>query len=155
MGQFRKIASLLVVIMGLLSLDVHAAAITKKYSNFTYTEVAGVEIFGGANVIEALDGSLKYKGIFYPFKIRGLKLSAYPKEYGLLMKGQTADLLNLDIFSGTYSQPDGAILIDLGVNGAELKNQHGVIMRITDLMVDDKLSIDVKGATVELNPKEQ
>ena len=71
------------------------------------------------------------------------------------MKGQTADLLSLDIFSGTYSQPDGAIVIELGVNGADLKNQYGVIMRITDLMVDAQLSIDANGATAKLDPKEQ
>ena len=155
MHQFRTLASIFILVLGLLSLDAHAAAITKKYSNFTYTEVAGIEISGGGAVTETLDGTLKYKGIFYPFKIYGLKLSTYPKEYGLLMKGQTADLLSLDIFSGTYSQPDGAIVIELGVNGADLKNQYGVIMRITDLMVDAQLSIDANGATAKLDPKEQ
>ena len=46
-------------------------------------------------------------------------------------------------------------MIELGVNGADLKNQYGVIMRITDLMVDAQLSIDANGATAKLDPKEQ
>ena len=47
MHQFRTLASIFVLVLGLLSLDAHAAAITKKYSNFTYTHTY-IQVYYGA-----------------------------------------------------------------------------------------------------------
>ena len=75
-------------------------------------------------------GKLHFKGHTYDFKIGGLSIG----DIGASKVKATGDVYNLTKvanFAGTYSKIDASATAVVGAGGLRLKNEHGVVLKLT------------------------
>ena len=96
-------------------------------------------------------GVLTYKGKQYPFKITGISLGANIGVSKLSAVGEVYDLNDIAKFAGTFTKLDGSITLGGGVGGSVLKNENGVIMRLTSTSQGIQLNLSASGVSVKLD----
>ena len=148
MKGIRKFLSFLVLSLGALSFGAGAADAPKVPSgtvNINETQFA--LIVGGSTG----GGVLTYQGKQYPFKIEGMSLGANVGISNLSASGEVYDLTELSKFPGTFSKLESSITLGGGVGGTVLKNQNGVIMRLTSTSEGLQLNLSASGVTVKFD----
>ena len=65
--------------------------------------------------------------------------------------GEVYDLPELSKFPGTFSKLESSITLGGGVGGTVLKNENGVIMRLTSTSEGLQLNLSASGVTVKLD----
>ena len=96
-------------------------------------------------------GVLTYQGKQYPFKIEGMSVGANLGISKLSASGEVYDLTELSKFPGTFSKLESSITLGGGVGGTVLKNQNGVIMRLTSTSEGLQLNLSASGVTVKFD----
>jgi hypothetical protein len=96
-------------------------------------------------------GVLTYQGKAYPFKINGMSVGANVGISKVSLAGEVYDMADISKFSGTFTKLESSITLGGGVGGTILKNQNGVIMRLTSTSEGVQLNLSSSGVTVKLD----
>ncbi len=113
--------------------------------NITETQFA--LIVGGSRG----SGVLNYQGKTFPFKISGMSVGANVGVSKVSLAGEVYDMPDISKFSGTFTKLESSITLGGGVGGTILKNQNGVIMRLTSTSEGVQLNLSSSGVTVKLD----
>jgi hypothetical protein len=97
-------------------------------------------------------GKLDFQGKTYDFKIGGLTLGVNVGVSTMSAAGEVYDLKDVSKFAGTYTKIDTGFALAGGVGGLHLKNEHGVIMRLTSRTQGLQLNV-VSGSGVKVTMK--
>jgi hypothetical protein len=76
-------------------------------------------------------GKLSYGGKDYDFKINGLTAGANVGASKMSATGEVYDLKDVAKFPGTYTKFDASATLAGGVGALYLKNENGVVMKLT------------------------
>ena len=76
-------------------------------------------------------GKLSYQGKDYDFKISGLTAGANVGASKMSAAGEVYDLKDVSKFPGTYTKFDASATLGGGVGAIHMKNENGVIMKLT------------------------
>lgn len=94
-------------------------------------------------------GVLTFDGAEHEFKIGGLSLGTLGVSK-VAAAGEVYDLTDISKFEGTYTNLEANIALAGGVGGLRLKNQHGVVMRLTAKTQGLQLKIGIDGLKVSM-----
>jgi len=148
MTSIRKFLSFLILGLAIFSFGASAADAPKKPSGtVSINETQFALIVGGSTG----GGVLTYQGKKYPFKIGGVSLGANVGVSKLAASGEVYDLTNISKFPGTFTKLESSITLGGGVGGTVLKNENGVIMRLTSTSEGLQLNLSASGVTVKLD----
>lgn len=148
MTSIRKALSFLILGLSVLSFSASAADAPKKPSGtVSINETQFALIVGGSTG----GGVLTYQGKKYPFKIGGMSLGANVGVSKLSASGEVYDLADLAKFPGTFTKLESSITLGGGVGGTILKNENGVIMRLTSTSEGLQLNLSASGVTVKFD----
>lgn len=148
MTSIRKILSFLILGLAIFSFGASAADAPKKPSGtVSINETQFALIVGGSTG----GGVLTYQGKKYPFKIGGMSLGANVGVSKLAASGEVYDLTDISKFPGTFTKLESSITLGGGVGGTVLKNENGVIMRLTSTSEGLQLNLSASGVTVKLD----
>jgi len=143
----RKFFSAVFLGLALVSLGAVAADTPKvPAGTVNITETQFALIVGGSRG----SGMLTYQGKSYPFKISGMSVGANVGISKVSLAGEVYDMTDLSKFSGTFTKLESSITLGGGVGGTVLKNQNGVIMRLTSTSEGVQLNLSSSGVTVKL-----
>jgi hypothetical protein len=95
------------------------------------------------------DGKLTYQGKEYPFTVNGLSVV----DLGVAKVTATGEVFNLkkvSDFSGNYVSGEAGAAVGGGAGIITMKNQHGVVMKLTATGTGVKFTLAGKGAEVKL-----
>ena len=148
MKNIRKVLSLLILSLGILSFGAGAADASKVPSGtVSISETQFALIVGGSTG----GGVLTYQGKKYPFKIGGMSLGANVGVSKLSASGEVYDLTDISKFPGTFTKLESSITLGGGMGGTVLRNENGVIMRLTSTSEGLQLNLSASGVTVKLD----
>lgn len=148
MANMRKIISILILSLSILGFSASAADAPKKPSGtVSVNETQFALIVGGSTG----GGVLNFQGKKYPFKISGMSLGANVGVSKLSASGEVYDLSELSKFAGTFTKLESSITLGGGVGGTILRNENGVIMRLTSTSEGLQLNLSASGVTVKLD----
>jgi len=148
MTNIHKVIVSFILSLGILSLSAGAADAPKKPSGtVSINETQFALIVGGSTG----GGVLTYQGKKYPFKIGGMSLGANVGVSKLSATGEVYDLSALSKFPGTFTKLESSITLGGGIGGTILKNENGVIMRLTSTSEGLQLNLSASGVTVKLD----
>lgn len=95
------------------------------------------------------DGKLTYQGKEYPFSVNGLSVV----DLGVAKvtaNGEVFNLKKLADFSGNYVAGEAGAAVGGGAGAVTMKNQHGVVMKLTGTGTGVKFTLAGKGVDVKL-----
>lgn len=148
MTNIRKVLSALVLGLSILSFGVSASDAPKKPSGtVSINETQFALILGGSTG----GGVLTYQGKKYPFKIGGMSLGANVGVSKLSATGEVYDLKDPSKFPGTFTKLESSITLGGGVGGTVLRNENGVIMRLTSTSEGLQFNLSASGVTVRFD----
>lgn len=148
MKNIRKVLSVLILGLGILSFGAGAADAPKTPSGtVSISETQFALIVGGSTG----GGVLTYQGKKYPFKIGGMSLGANVGVSKLSASGEVYDLTDISKFPGTFTKLESSITLGGGMGGTVLRNENGVIMRLTSTSEGLQLNLSASGVTVKLD----
>jgi hypothetical protein len=134
--------------LAIFSFGASAADAPKKPSGtVSINETQFALIIGGSTG----GGVLTYQGKQYPFKLSGMSLGANVGVSKLSASGEVYDLSDISKFSGTFTKLESSITLGGGVGGTILRNENGVIMRLTSTSQGLQLNLSASGVTVRLD----
>jgi hypothetical protein len=107
--------------------DAAKAEAPKADGTVTIDETQFAFILGGS----VGGGKLTFQGKTYEFKIGGLTAGVNVGVSTMSAAGEVYDLKDVSKFPGTYTKIDTSVTVAGGVGGLHLKNEHGVIMKLT------------------------
>jgi hypothetical protein len=90
-------------------------------------------------------GKLMFHGGEHPFKLNGLTVGANVGASKVSAVGEVYDLKDLSKFAGTYTKFDASATLGGGVGALYLKNENGVVMKLTSR--NQGLQLNVGSAT--------
>ena len=148
MINIRKVLSFLILSLGLIGFSAGAADAPKVPSGtVSISETQFALIVGGSTG----GGVLTYQGKKYPFKIGGMSLGANVGVSKLSASGEVYDLADISKFPGTFTKLESSITLGGGMGGTVLRNENGVIMRLTSTSEGLQLNLSASGVTVKLD----
>lgn len=96
-------------------------------------------------------GKLTYQGKVYEFKIGGLTAGANVGISKMKASGEVYDLKDVSKFPGMYTKVDASATLGGGVGALHLKNENGVIMKLTSRSKGLQLNVaSATGVSVEM-----
>ena len=96
------------------------------------------------------DGVLSFQEEEYTFKIKGLSVI----DVGISSISAQGDVYNLEKvedFPGTFSAAEAGVAVGGGAGTQVMKNQNGVVMKVTSKKVGVQLKLAPEGLKVEMN----
>jgi hypothetical protein len=118
-----------------------AAEPKKPDGTVTIAETEFALILGGT----VGGGKLSFKGKDYEFKIGGLTAGANVGITKMSAAGEVYDMKDVAKFPGTYTKFDASATLGGGVGALYLKNENGVVMKLTSRT--QGLQLNVASAT--------
>ena len=94
-------------------------------------------------------GTLTYKGKKYNFSVDGLSVGAVGGA-SIKATGNVYDLKKLEDFNGNYTGVSAGVTIAGGGGGTALKNQNGVVLKLSGTTQGLKFKLGVDGVKVTL-----
>lgn len=123
------------------------AADKKPDGTVTIDETQFAVILGGS----VGGGKLTYQGKTYDFKIGGLSAGANVGVSKMQAAGEVYDLKDVSKFPGMYTKLDASATAGGGVGALHLKNQNGVVMKLTSRTQGVQLNVgSATGVKVEM-----
>jgi hypothetical protein len=95
------------------------------------------------------EGTLTFEGKDYPFKIKGLSVIDVGIS-SISAQGDVYSLTKVEDFEGTYSAAEAGIAIGGGAGAQTMKNQNGVIIKLTSKKAGLQLKLAPEGLKVEM-----
>ncbi len=96
------------------------------------------------------DGVLSFQGEEYTFKIKGLSVIDVGIS-SITAEGDVFNLEKVEDFPGTFSAAEAGVAVGGGAGTQVMKNQNGVVMRVTSKKVGVQLKLAPEGLKVEMN----
>lgn len=96
-------------------------------------------------------GTLAFNGKKHDFKIGGLSLGANIGVAKINAVGEVYDLTDVSKFPGTYTKLDANVALGGGLGGVQMKNEHGVIMRLDSTTQGVQFNLGVSGVKVTMD----
>ena len=96
------------------------------------------------------DGVLSFQDEEYTFKIKGLSVI----DVGISSISAQGDVYNLEKvedFPGTFSAAEAGVAVGGGAGTQVMKNQNGVVMKVTSKKVGVQLKLAPEGLKVKMN----
>lgn len=142
--------SRVVVVRGLMTgvILLVAAAVSAQDKPVGTVTVESKSIAVGVGVSWG-DGKLTYQGKEHAFSINGLSVA----DLGISKATATGEVFNLkklSDFSGNYVAAQAGAAVGGGAGAVAMKNQHGVVMRLTGTGTGVKLTLAAQGIDVKL-----
>ena len=94
-------------------------------------------------------GVLKFNGKEYAFKVNGLSVLDIGIS-GVSATGDVYHLQKVEDFAGTYSAVEASIVVGGGVGAVAMKNQNGVVMKLTSTKQGVQLKLAPEGIKVQM-----
>lgn len=144
-----KSSKLLIVFMAVALLSVigtAAGAEDTKPSGTVSIETKAVAVGVGFSWGE---GVLKFQGKEYPFKIKGLSVVDLGIS-SISAQGEVYHLAKMSDFAGTFSAAEAGIAVGGGAGAQVMKNQNGVVMKLTSKKAGVQLKLAPEGLKVEM-----
>lgn len=94
-------------------------------------------------------GVLTFEGKEHKFKIGGISLGTVGVSK-VSAQGEVYNLTDISKFEGTYTNLEANIALAGGVGGTQLKNKHGVVMRLQSRTKGVQLKIGIDGLSVSM-----
>ena len=94
-------------------------------------------------------GVLKFQGKEYAFKVNGLSVV----DVGISQVSAVGDVFSLnkiEDFAGTFTAADAGIAVGGGVGAVAMKNQNGVVMKLTSTQKGLKLKLAAEGIKIQM-----
>ena len=94
-------------------------------------------------------GVLKFQGKEYVFKVNGLSVV----DIGISQVSAVGDVFSLnkiEDFAGTFTAADAGIAVGGGVGAVAMKNQNGVVMKLTSTQKGVKLKLAAEGIKIQM-----
>jgi len=94
-------------------------------------------------------GVLKFQGKEYAFKVNGLSVV----DVGISQVSAVGDVFSLnkiEDFAGTFTAADAGIAVGGGVGAVAMKNQNGVVMKLTSTQKGVKLKLAAEGIKIQM-----
>jgi hypothetical protein len=95
------------------------------------------------------EGTLTYQGIPHKFKVKGLSVLDIGVST-ISAEGEVYSLNNVADFAGTFSAAEAGVAIGGGAGIQVMKNQNGVVMKLTSRKAGVQLKFAPEGLIVEL-----
>ena len=95
------------------------------------------------------DGTLTFEGKDYPFKIKGLSVIDVGIS-SISAQGDVYSLTKIEDFEGTFSAAEAGIAIGGGAGVQTMKNQNGVLIKLTSKKAGVQLKLAPEGLKVEM-----
>ena len=95
------------------------------------------------------DGKLTYQGKEYPFKVDGLSVVDLGVAK-ITATGEVFNLKKLSDFDGNYVAGQAGATVGGGAGATIMKNQNGVVMKLTSTGTGVKFTAGAKGVEVKL-----
>ena len=95
------------------------------------------------------DGVLTYEGKEYHFSVSGLSVV----DLGIASVTAEGEVYNLDKiedFEGNYVAGEAGAVVGGGASIAEMKNQHGVVIKLDSTQTGAKLTLAAEGVNIDL-----
>ncbi len=95
------------------------------------------------------DGVLKFNDKEYDFKVNGLSVI----DVGISHISATGEVFHLEKvgdFAGTYTAAEASIVVGGGVGAVAMKNQNGVVMKLTSTKKGVQLKLAPEGIKVKM-----
>ena len=138
MTNHRNAMGIFATAIMLLASSLALAAEPKKAdATVTIDETQFAVIVGGS----VGGGKLTYQGNVHEFKIGGLTAGANVGVSKMSASGEVYDLKDVAKFPGTYTKLDASATVGGGVGALHLKNEHGVVMKLTSRTQGAQLNI--------------
>jgi hypothetical protein len=145
-------AVLVVATASLLSVGATVALAQDKTPDATFRYSGGAVGIGvGASWGE---GTLHFKGKDYAFRMRGLDLVNVGASK-VTASGNVHNLKNVADFAGTYAAASAGAALAGGGSGSAMKNDKGVVIRMTSTAEGVQLKLAVEGVTIEFDKQPQ
>lgn len=128
MRATRNIFSILFAAVMLFATGLAGAADPKKPDGTVAIEETEFALILGGTVG---GGKLTYQGKVHEFKIGGLTAGANVGVTKMSAAGEVYDLKDVAKFPGTYTKFDASATLGGGVGALYLKNENGVVMKLT------------------------
>jgi hypothetical protein len=141
----RNVVSVLLA-MALLALAGVVAAEDPKPSGTVSLETKAVAIGVG---VSWGSGVLNFQGEEHAFKVRGLSVVDVGISTASAV-GEVYHLENVADFAGTFTAAEAGIAVGGGAGAQVMKNQNGVVMRLTSAKAGVQLKLAPEGIKVEL-----
>jgi hypothetical protein len=94
-------------------------------------------------------GQLSYQGTDHPFKISGVSLADVGAAH-IDASGDVRHLNKLSDFAGHYTAYSAGLTVGAGGAATWLKNEHGVVMKLTSNTEGLRINLSTDGVTVKL-----
>ena len=95
------------------------------------------------------EGVLTFQGKEYPFKIKGLSVVDIGVS-SVSAQGEVYHLTKIEDFVGTFSAAEAGVAVGGGVGAQAMKNQNGVVMKLTSRKAGVQLKLAPEGLKVEM-----
>lgn len=95
------------------------------------------------------DGTLKFKGKEYPFKLKGLNVAAVGLS-AISAKGDVYNMVNAADFAGTYVAIEAGASVIKGPAGLLMRNGKGVVINMRSVQTGVQLSLGVDGFIISM-----
>ncbi len=95
------------------------------------------------------EGVLNFQGKEYPFKIKGLSVVDLGIS-SISAQGEVYHLAKMSDFAGTFSAAEAGIAVGGGTGAQIMKNQNGVVMKLTSKKAGVQLKLAPEGLKVEM-----
>lgn len=94
-------------------------------------------------------GTLQYQGKEYKFRLRGLDLVNVGASK-VTASGDVYNLKSIADFNGTYAAASAGLAVAGGGSGTAMKNDRGVVIRMSSTSEGIQVKLAVEGVTIEL-----
>ena len=95
------------------------------------------------------DGVLKYEGKEYTFKVNGLSVVDIGVST-ISAAGEVYHLGKIEDFEGTFKSAEAGIAVGGGAGAVAMKNQNGVVMKLTSTKAGIKLKLAPEGIKIQM-----
>lgn len=94
------------------------------------------------------DGVLNYQGKEYPIEVSGMSVVDVGAA-SVSVDGDVYDLKSLDEFEGNYAAASAGIAVAGGAEGSAMKNQNGVVIKVTSTLEGIKVKLAPEGIKIK------
>ena len=99
-------------------------------------------------------GTLRFEGKDYLFRMRGLDVGNVGASK-ITASGDVYNLTSIADFWGTYAAASAGAVVAGGASGTAMKNDRGVVIRMTSTAEGLQFKLAVEGVTIELQKQPQ
>lgn len=146
MSAIRMLSLTLLMLTGVSMAAIVVAEEKEPVGTVNIDETQFALIIGGSTG----GGTLDFEGKEYPFKTGGLSLGVSIGVSKVSLAGDVYDMTDVSKFPGTYRKFAAGVALGGGGAALHLKNENGVILKLSGTTKGLSLDISASGMTIEM-----